>query len=236
MTTRSKARIFKPVHRPDFVHPQHHSLNAALFAKTDPTSFKVAAKQREWVMAMRKEIGALHQNKTWTFVPRPANTNIVGSKWIFRTKYLLDGTIERHKARLVAQGFTQVPGLDYSQTFSSVVKAATIRIVLSLAVINGWKLHQLDVNNAFLHGALQEKVYMEQPSGFIDPRFPHHVCRLNKALYGLKQAPRAWFQRLSTFLLQNGFSYSRADPSLFIFKQDSCIIYLLSIYWHMWTI
>ncbi|KAD0286868.1 hypothetical protein E3N88_44505 [Mikania micrantha] len=204
MTTRSKAGIFKPIHKPDFVHTQHHSLYAALFAKADPTSFKIAAKEREWVMAMRKEIDALHQNKTWTLVLRPENTNIVGSKWIFRTKYLSDGTIERHKARLVAQGFTQVPGIDYSQTFSPVVKAATIRIVLSLAVINGWNLHQLDVNNAFLHGALQEQVYMEQPPGFVDPEFPNHVFRLNKALYGLKQAPRAWFQRLIKVFQSDG--------------------------------
>ncbi|GKE50333.1 retrovirus-related pol polyprotein from transposon TNT 1-94, partial [Tanacetum coccineum] len=135
--------------------------------------------------------------------------------------------IERHKARLVAQGFSQIPSLDYSHTFSPVVKATTVRVVLSLAVIYGWKLHQLDVNNAFLHGHLTERVYMEQPPGFTDSRFPNHVCRLNKAIYGLKQAPRAWFQRLSSFLLQNGFTCSRSDPSLFVFIRESCIMYLL---------
>lgn len=147
--------------------------------------------------------------------------------WLFRTKYHADGSIERHKARLVAQGFSQVPGIDYSQTFSPVVKASTVRIVLSLAVLNNWKLHQLDVNNAFLNGELHELVYMEQPPGFQDPTLPHHVCRLNKALYGLKQAPRAWFHRLSTFLIASGFVCSKADTSLFVFKRDSCILYLL---------
>lgn len=118
-------------------------------------------------------------------------------------------------------------GIDYSHTFSPVVKASTVRIILSLAVLNNWNLHQLDVNNAFLHGFLNETVYMEQPPGFTNHQFPNHVCKLNKALYGLKQAPRAWFHRLSTFLMANGFSCSRADTSLFIFKRDSCIMYLL---------
>uniref|UniRef100_A0A2N9IZ37 Reverse transcriptase Ty1/copia-type domain-containing protein n=1 Tax=Fagus sylvatica TaxID=28930 RepID=A0A2N9IZ37_FAGSY len=105
--------------------------------------------------------------------------------------------------------------------------ATTVRVVLSLAVTNKWPLRQLDVKNAFLNGSLTEHVYMEQPPGYIDPRFPHHVCHLKKALYGLKQAPRAWFQRFSSFLLTLGFSCSRADTSLFVFHQQSGIIYLL---------
>nr|GFA78302.1 retrovirus-related Pol polyprotein from transposon TNT 1-94 [Tanacetum cinerariifolium] len=138
----------------------------------------------------------LHLNHTWTLVPCPRNANVVGSKWVFRTKYHADGTIDRHKARLVAQGFTQIPGFDFSHTFSPVVKATTVCIVLSLAVTNHWHLHQLDVKNAFLNGDLRETVYMEQPLGYVDSRNPNYVCRLNKAFYGLKQAPRAWFQRL----------------------------------------
>lgn len=135
--------------------------------------------------------------------------------------------MERYKARLVAQGFSQTPGLDYSHTFSPVVKASTVRVILSLAVINKWNLHQLDVNNAFFHGHLDECIYMEQPPGFAYPSFPHHVCKLKKALYGLKQASRAWFHHLSTFLLANGFKGSRADTSLFVFKRDKCVIYML---------
>ncbi|GKA76472.1 retrovirus-related pol polyprotein from transposon RE1 [Tanacetum coccineum] len=227
MTTRSKAGIFKPKHKADLSHVEHNALCAALFASRDPRGFKSAAKHAHWMEAMRKELAALHNNDTWTLVPRPENQNVVGSKWLFRTKFCSDGSIERHKARLVAQGFSQIPGLDYSHTFSPVVKATTVRVVLSLAVIYGWKLHQLDVNNAFLHGHLTERVYMEQPPGFTDSRFPNHVCRLNKAIYGLKQAPRAWFQRLSSFLLQNRFTYSRSDPSLFVFIRESCIMYLL---------
>lgn len=107
------------------------------------------------------------------------------------------------------------------------MKAATIRVILTLAVINQWKLHQLDVNNAFLHGNLTDIVYMKQPPGFIDPRYPDHACKLHKAMYGLQQAPRAWFHRLSSFLVTNGFVCSRADPSLFNFKRGACVLYLL---------
>ncbi|KAJ0860505.1 putative RNA-directed DNA polymerase [Helianthus annuus] len=158
-------------------------------------------------------------------VPSPPMS--LAQNGFFRIKYHSDGSLDRHKARLVAQGFTQISGLDFNHTFSPVVKASTTRIVLSLAVINRWTLRQLDVNNAFLNGHLSETVYMEQPPGFIDPQFPTHVCKLNKALYGLKQAPRAWFQRLSSFLISYGFTCSRADPSLFIFSQDDSIMYLL---------
>ncbi|KAK9065217.1 hypothetical protein SSX86_016600 [Deinandra increscens subsp. villosa] len=193
----------------------------------DPKSFKTASKFPHWWTAMHKEMAVLKENNTWTLVDRPPNVNIVGSKWLFKTKLRADGSVERHKARLVAQGFSQVPGFDFDHTFSPVVKATTIRIVISLAVLNGWRLHQLDVNNAFLHDILNEQVYMEQPSGFIDSKYPDRVCLLHKALYGLKQAPRAWFQRLSAFLVKSGFSCSRADPSLFVFKQDTCILYLL---------
>ncbi|KAI3510913.1 hypothetical protein L1887_18051 [Cichorium endivia] len=227
MVTRAKAGIFKPKHRANLSHVSQNRLYAALFAQSDPTTFDSAAVHSHWQDAVDADLSALRLNLTWTLVPRPVDRNVVGCKWVFRTKYRADDTIDRHKARLVAQGFSQILGVDYSHTFSPVVKAATVRIVLSLAVINGWSLHQLDVNNAFLHGVLREPIYMEQPPGFHDSRFPNHVCRLHKALYGLKQAPRAWFHRLSTFLTTNGFECSRADPSLFVFKRDSCVLYLL---------
>ena len=112
-------------------------------------------------------------------------------------------------------------------TFSPIVKASTVRVVLSLAMSHKWPLRQLDVKNAFLNGILHETVYMEQPSGYVDPRHPLHVCKLKKALYGLKQAPRAWFQCFSSFLLQLVFSCSRIDTSLFVFNWQDDLIYLL---------
>uniref|UniRef100_A0A2N9I3R3 Reverse transcriptase Ty1/copia-type domain-containing protein n=1 Tax=Fagus sylvatica TaxID=28930 RepID=A0A2N9I3R3_FAGSY len=162
-----------------------------------------------------------------SLVPRKDDMNVVGSRWVFKTKLKSDGSIERFKARLVAQGYTQSLGVDFFETFSPVIKPPTIRLVLSLALIHGWSLRQLDVKNAFLHGTLKEVVYMEQPPGFSSSIFPNHVCRLHKALYGLKQAPRAWFDRFSSFLLRLGFTCSTADSSLFIFRSEDSILLLL---------
>lgn len=135
---------------------------------------------------MQAEHDTLTRNNTWSFVPPEFAPNIVGCKWVFRTKFESDGTIERLKARLVAKGFHQQPGLDYIETFSHVVKLASLRLILSLDTSQNWCLHQLDINNAFLQGTLTEDVYMSQPPGFIDPSFPTHVCKLNKAIYGLR--------------------------------------------------
>jgi histone deacetylase 1/2 len=127
----------------------------------------------------------------------------------------------------VAKGFKQRYGLDYEDTFSPVVKPATIRLLLSLAVTNGWHLRQLDVQNAFLHGVLEEEVYMRQPPGFQDSAQPHHLCRMVKALYGLKQAPRAWHARLGSALTAHGFVPSTADMSLFMLRRPQVTMYLL---------
>ena len=137
---------------------------------------------------MEEEIQAFRQNHTWTLVPRPSHKNIVGCRWVFKTKLLPNGSIERYKVRLVAKGYTQQADLDFNETFSPIIKPATVRFILSLAATSGWSLRQLDVKNAFLHGILNKEVFMEQPPGYVDPRYPNHVCRLNKALYGLKQA------------------------------------------------
>lgn len=197
----------------------------ALFAA--PVSHRDALRAPEWRAAMAEEFSALTHTRTWTLVPRPPGTNIVGSKWVFKTKHRPDGSIEKHKARLVARGFTQQQGLDYGDTFSPVVKPATIRVVLSLAVSRGWTLRQIDVSNAFLHGFLAEDVYMQQPPGFEDSRYPSHVCKLQRAIYGLKQSPRAWYARLSARLFQLGFVPSKADTSLFIFNRSGVQVFML---------
>ena len=145
---------------------------------------------------MDKEIQALELTNTWTLTTLPPGKVPIGCKWVYRTKYKSDDTIERHKARLVAKGYTQREGLDYTDTFSPVAKSVSVRMVLSLAAVKGWFLPQMDVNNAFLHGDLDEEVYMSLPPGFHSKgecvsgsgSTQTLVCKLNKSLYGLKQA------------------------------------------------
>jgi hypothetical protein len=133
----------------------------------------------------------------------------------------------RYKARLVAKGFKQRYGIDHEDTFSPVVKLATIRIILSLAVSKGWSLRQLDVQNALLHKLLEEEVYMKQPPGYEEKVKFNYVCKLDKALYGLKQASRAWYSRLSSKLQSLGFNSSKADTSLFFFIKGRVTIFVL---------
>ncbi|GJV70961.1 ribonuclease H-like domain-containing protein [Tanacetum coccineum] len=192
-----------------------------------PKSYPIAFRDPNWYRAMLDEYTALIKNNTWILVPRPPDANIVRSMWLFRHKYNADGTLSRYKARLVANGSTQLAGIDVDETFSPVVKPATIRTVLSLAISRHWPVHQLDVKNAFLHGSLSETVYMHQPPGFRDPQHPDHVCLLQRSLYGLKQAPRAWFQRFAAYAARVGFHHSRCDSSLFIYRQGADTAYLL---------
>ncbi|GJX04996.1 ribonuclease H-like domain-containing protein [Tanacetum coccineum] len=131
------------------------------------------------------------------------------------------------KARLVANERNQQYVVDCSDTFSPVVKPATIRIVLSLALTRNWPVHQLDVKNAFLNGDLSETVYMYQPHDFVDPHFPHHTYRLHRSLYGLKQALHALFQRFSGYALRVGFTSCRCDSSRFIYRHGTEVVYLL---------
>lgn len=175
---------------------------------------------------MSEEFNALLKNNTWELVPAHPTQNVIGCKWVFRIKRNPDGSINRYKAQLVAKGFHQRSGLDYSDTFSPVVKMATIQVVLCIAWSRNWKLRQMDINNAFLNGTLTKEVFMFQPPGFIDTTTESYVCKLKKAIYGLKQAPRAWFQALKSFVLSYGFKNSYIDPSFF-FQNSSSITYLL---------
>jgi hypothetical protein len=181
--TRSKNNIVKPLHK--------LNLHVRPSSPIEPNTITQALRDPDWRSAMQAEFDALHRNNTWDLVSRSSAPNLVGCKWVFRIKRNPDGSIGCYKARLVAKGFHQRPGCDYTETFSPVVKPVTIRIILTLAVRQGWSVRQLDVNNAFLQGTLKEEVFMVQPPGFVNKHFPDNVCRLKKALYGLKQAPRA---------------------------------------------
>jgi hypothetical protein len=159
----------------------------------------------------------------------------VTSRWLYKLKYVADGSIEMYKARFVAQGFSQAEGVDYDETFALVARYTSIRVVISIAVEMGWKIHQMDVKTAFLNGLIQEEVYIEQPLGFFEVHGREsHVCRLKKALYGLKQAPRAWYSRIDAYLQQLGFEKSEADPNLYfiVVGEDPLILllYMLMIF------
>ena len=159
-------------------------------------------------------------------VPAHPSQNVIGCKWVYRIKRKPDGSVARYKARLVAKGFHQRPGVDFTETFSPVVKPSTIRLIITLAVTNNWPLRQLDVNNAFLQGSLSEDVFMAQPPGFLNSQYPSHVCKLNKAIYGLRQAPRAWYTELRNYLLSVDFVNSKSDASLFILHASGYQLFL----------
>jgi hypothetical protein len=196
-------------------------------AATEPRNTIEALADSNCKKAMDDEYNSLMKNKTWHPVPPQHGRNIIDSKWVYKIKGRADGSLDRYKARLVAKGFNQCYGIDYGDTFSHVAKSTTIRIVLSLAVSKGWHLRQLDVKNVFLHGDLEEDVYMRQPPGYEDKNMPNYVCKLDKALYGLKQAPRAWYSKLSEKLYEFGFKSSKADSSLFYFHQDNVSMFML---------
>nr|GEV00723.1 copia protein [Tanacetum cinerariifolium] len=176
---------------------------------------------------MTDEYNALIVNKTWLLVPRTSDMHVIRSMWIFKHKLNFDGSFERYKARLVGDGRSQQVGIDCEDTFSPIVKPATICTVLSLALSKSWAIHQLDVKNAILHGILNETIYMHQPMGFRDSSYPNHVCLLKKLLYGLKQASRAWYQRFAEFVSTIGFVDIKCDYSLFIYRRGRDVAYLL---------
>ena len=207
--------------------PISHTCLVAIDQFPEPSTYEQAVKHPGWIEAMNKEITALKINNTWEEVPLPTNKKAISCKWVYKTKLKADGTLERLKARLVIRGFTQQYGIDYEEVFSPVIKMTTIRTILALAAHNKWGIFQLDVNNAFLHGDLDEEVYMQMPKGIPNP--DNKVCRLRKSLYGLKQASRQWFTKLKDTLISLGFVQSKNDYSLFLNKTSTNIT-ILAVY------
>lgn len=221
MTTRRKNHIVKP-------NPKYN-YSAALSTSVpdEPRTLAQALSDKRWRGSMSTEIDAFVRNGTYDLVPRQPHYNVVGCRWLHKNKFHSNGSHRCCKSRLVAKGYKQQYGQDYTETFSPVIKSTTLRLVLDIAVSNSWSIQQLDVNNAFLQGTLTEEVYMDQPPGFTDQDNPTHVCRLKKAVYGLKQAPRAWYNELRDFLLSLGFANSLADTSLFVLRRKQGFVYLL---------
>jgi hypothetical protein len=142
------------------------------------------------VVAIQEELNNFKHDKVWSSVKRPRQ-NIIGTKWVFHNKQDEHEVVTRNKARLVANGYSQVEGLDFDETFTPAARLESILMLLSYATHHGFKLYQIDVKNAFLNGLIKEEVYVEQPPGFESVEYPNHVYKLHKALYRLKQAPRA---------------------------------------------
>ncbi|XP_073219751.1 uncharacterized protein [Cicer arietinum] len=208
--------------------PTHKTFLTNLNSTHTPSSVSEALSDRKWKQAMDVEMEALNKNRTWKLVTLPIGKKPVGCKWVYTIKYRADGTIERYKARLVAKGFTQTYGVDYLETFAPVAKMNTVRVILSLAANHDWDLQQFDVKNAFLHGDLEEEIYMELPSGYNGQVTAGTVCKLRKALYGLKQSPRAWFGRF-TKVMTGAVSDNKCLATEFEIKALGRLKYFLGI-------
>ncbi|KAL0374374.1 UNVERIFIED_CONTAM: Retrovirus-related Pol polyprotein from transposon RE2 [Sesamum radiatum] len=200
-------------HASDF-SPTHIHFAAQLSILQEPRSYVQARGHLEWEKAMAEELQALENNQTWTLTVLPEGKKAIGSRWVYKLKMNPDGSVNRYKARLVAKGYSQIEGVDYTDNFSPIAKTVTVRLFLDIAAAHSWPMHQLDINNAFLHGFLDEEVYMMPPDGYSTS--PGHVCKLQRSLYDLKQASRQWNLEFTLKVADFGFKQSAHDHCLFI--------------------
>ncbi|GJX22703.1 putative ribonuclease H-like domain-containing protein [Tanacetum coccineum] len=198
-------------------------------SKIEPKKISQALEDESWVDAMQEELLQFKIQKVWILVDLPLGKKAIGTKWVYRNKKDERGVVVRNKARLVAQGHRQEEGIDYDEVFAPVARIEAIRIFLAFASYMGFIVYQMDVKSAFLYGTIDEEVYVSQPPGFIDPKFPKKVYKVVKALYGLHQAPRAWYATLSAFLEKSGYRRGTIDKTLFI-KKDKKDIMLVQVY------
>ena len=221
---RRSSRIPKPIQR---YSPSLHYL--LLSDSGEPECYDQAMQVEDsvkWESAMKDEMDSLMSNQTWELAELPPGKKALHNKWVYRIKEEHDGN-KRYKARLVVKGFQQKEGVDYNEIFSPVVKLTTIRLVLKIVAAENLHLEQLDVKTAFLHGDLEEELYMRQPEGFIKEDRKNLVCRLKKSLYGLKQAPRQWYKKFDSFMSSHGFTRCQADHCCYFKKIDNNFIILL---------
>ncbi|GJS02904.1 putative ribonuclease H-like domain-containing protein [Tanacetum coccineum] len=222
-----------------YIHKQrrknHKDFQNCLFScflsQQEPTKIVQALDDESWVEAMQEEMLLFKIQKVWTLVDLPYGKKAIGTKWVYRNKKDEQGIVVRNKARLVAQGYKQEEGIDYDEVFAPVARIEAIRLFLAYASFMNFLVYQMDVKSAFLYGTIEEEVYVSQPPGFVDPKFPEKVYKVEKALYGLHQAPRAWYETLSTYLLDNGFYKGQIDKTLFIkrVKGDILLVQMSSI-------
>nr|KAJ0185826.1 hypothetical protein LSAT_V11C900485730 [Lactuca sativa] len=173
----------------------------------EPTNVADALKEANWTNAKQDELNEFEHHRVWTLVPKPQGNTIIRTCWVFINKIDEDGIIIKNKPRLVAQGFCQLEGLDYDESFALIARLEAILLFLAFASFKNFKVYQMDVKTAFLHGFLQEEVFLKQPPGFENEEFPDHEYHLDKFVYGLNQSPRAWYDTLSSYVLLRGYKW-----------------------------
>nr|GEW93987.1 hypothetical protein [Tanacetum cinerariifolium] len=196
----------------------------------EPANYKAALldpESKKWLDAMNVGMLSMKDNDVWVLVELPLNAITVGSKWLFKKKTDMDGAIYIFKARLVAKGFTQTYGVDYEETISPIAYIRAIRILIAIAAYYDYEIWQMDVKTAFLNRHLSEEVYMEQPEGFVNPKYPNHVCKLKRSIYGLKQASRQWNKRFDDEIKKFGFTQNPVEPCVYIKSSGSYIAILI---------
>jgi adenine-specific DNA methylase len=181
----------------------------------------------KWDNAMDEEMVALDVNVTWELVALPKDKKIIGHKWVYKVKHNANGSMNIYKTKFIAKGYAKTYGIDYEETYSLLAKMIIVKVIIATIVAKGWSSHQMDVKNVFLHGDLQEEVYMEQPLGYVDQTHPNLVYKLKKTLYGLKQAPRAWSNKIGQYLVTNEFQTSSVDFTLCVKKIDHGIVIIV---------
>nr|GEW61249.1 hypothetical protein [Tanacetum cinerariifolium] len=223
-------RSTKTRHAPDrmclYIDAEEHELGDL----EEPANYKAALldpESEKWLNAMNVEMQSMKDNEVWVLVELSPNGKTVGSKWLFKKKTEMDGNVRIYKARLVAKGYTQTPGIDYEETFTPVADIRAIRILIAIAAYYDYEIWQIDVKTAFLNGYLNEEVYMEQPEGFVNPKYPNRVCKLKRFIYRLKQASRQWNKRFDDEIKKFGFIQNRDEPCVYLKASGSNIIFLI---------
>ena len=214
----------------EMVSTNYRTFLTTLNQETIPTTIEEACQYPQWKVAIDEEMQALIKNQTWEVVNLEKGIKPVGCRWVFYSKYNSDGAIERYKARLIEKGYTQTYGVYYKETFAPVAEMNTVRILISLAVNLNWKLKYYDIKNAFLHGVLDEEVYMTVPPGFEENYGKNKVCKLKKALYGLKQSLRAWFGKFTKTMKMLGYKQCNVDHTLFFKHSQARGVTILIVY------
>src|SRR6266404_5346884 len=215
-------------------------LKMALVAETadsealEPRTLGEAKRRPDWPLweqAIQSELDTLHTNATWTLEQAPPGANVIGSKWVFKAKHNASGKVVRYKAQLVAQGYTQVEGVDYFDTYAPVTRLASSRAIIAMANRIGMELHQVDIKGAYLNGELgtDEVLYMRHPPGYPEPGANGCVLRLRKSLYGLKQAGRRWYQKFTQILNKLGFKQCKVDQAVF-YKSDKIAVTVVAVH------